>query len=307
MEKRSQYILSVDVEDYFQVEAFTRQVSREDWDRWPSRIEASTLRSLDICDSFDVKGTYFVLGWVARRFPALVREIHARGHEVASHSFWHRPVCSLTREAFRADLRETSDVIQQASGARVIGFRAPTWSITAESLWALDVLAEEGYLYDSSIYPIHHDLFGLPGAKRFPYRLSTSGRRELIEFPPATVKILNGTFPAAGGGYLRILPFRYTQWAIRRLEGEQSATIVVYLHPWELDPHQPKVAAPLRSRFRHYTNLTRMQGRLEKLLAAHRFVSFASVLDNVVGHLHRTAEPLSTSVFGGVAESLSGR
>lgn len=279
MGERCHYILSVDVEDYFQVEAFSKVVPRADWDRWPSRVVANTNRILDLFDEFGVKGTFFTLGWVAQKFPALVREIHRRGHELACHSFWHRPVYQLTPETFREDLLQARDAIEQASGVRVVGYRAPSWSITAQSLWALDVLAEEGFLYDSSIFPIRHDLYGIPGAKRFPYRPPTA-RSTLMEFPPATVQIMGNTLPAAGGGYLRIFPLAYTQWALRQLEREFAGegVAVVYLHPWEIDPEQPRIAAQLKSRFRHYTNLHRMEPRLRALLNNFRFEPFREVV-----------------------------
>lgn len=277
MEERPHYILSVDVEDYFQVEAFTAEVPRAEWDRWPSRVVANTHRALDLCDEFGVQATYFTLGWVAHKFPALVREIQARGHELACHSFWHRPIYTLTPEAFREDLRQARDAIEQASGVQVVGYRAPSWSITAKSVWALDILAEEGFVYDSSIFPIRHDLYGYPGAKRFPYRVETK-HGALTEFPPATVRIWGSTFPAAGGGYLRILPFRYTEWALRCLAQDDGQAIVVYFHPWELDPEQPRIAAGLKSRFRHYTNLGTMEPRLRRLLSEHPFQPFRDLM-----------------------------
>jgi polysaccharide deacetylase family protein (PEP-CTERM system associated) len=267
MPNQAQYVLSVDVEDYFQVEAFTRQVARGDWDSWPSRVVENTRRALDLCDACGVKGTYFVLGWVARKFPFLVREIRDRGHELACHSFWHRPVCSLTPETFREDLRMAADAIAQAGGERVIGFRAPSWSITPQSLWAFDVLAEEGFVYDASIFPIRHDLYGHPGGRRFPYSVKTAGGAELTEFPSSTVRLLGSNLPTGGGGYLRILPFAFTRWAVDRLAREDGRAVVLYFHPWELDPEQPRISAPWKSRFRHYTNLRRMEPRLRALLA----------------------------------------
>lgn len=272
------YILSVDVEDYFQVEAFSREIARADWDRWPSRIVQNSHRALDLCDQFGVKATYFVLGWIAAKFPALVREIHQRGHELACHSFWHRPIYSLSPAAFREDLREARSAIEQAAGARLLGHRAPSWSITPKSLWALEILAEEGFLYDSSIYPIHHDLYGFPGADRFPHQVETP-KGMLTEFPPATVQLWGHTLPSAGGGYLRILPFLYTRWAIRRLARDDGRAIVVYFHPWELDPEQPRIPARAKSRFRHYTNLRAMEPRLRRLLGSHPFEPFRALLD----------------------------
>ena len=281
MENRPHYILSIDVEDYFQVEAFAKDVRRADWEQWPSRVVNNTLSILDLCDEYGSKATYFVLGWVAKKFPQLVREIHARGHELACHSFWHRPVYQLTREEFLEDLRQARGVIEQTAGVRVVGYRAPTWSITAQSAWALDVLADEGFAYDSSIYPIRHDLYGVPGAGRFPYEVQTAGGKKLKEFPPMTVQILGTTLPAAGGGYLRILPFWYTRWALQRMARVDGRAIVVYLHPWEVDPEQPRIAARAKSRFRHYTNLKRVKPRLRSLLSAHRFESFRQILEPV--------------------------
>jgi polysaccharide deacetylase family protein (PEP-CTERM system associated) len=221
-----------------------------------------------------VKATYFTLGWVADKFPGLVREIQARGHELACHSFWHRPVYSLAPEVFRQDLRQARDAIEQASGVKVEGYRAPSWSITAKSLWALEILAEEGFSYDSSIFPIRHDLYGIPGVNRFPYQVQTASGRKLAEFPPTTMKILGATLPAAGGGYLRILPLCLNQWAIRSLERSGSSMVVVYFHPWELDPEQPRIAGMLKSRFRHYTNLNRMERRLRQILQTNEYRPF---------------------------------
>lgn len=282
MQDPARYILTVDVEDYFHVEAFTLEVPRSDWDRWPSRVVANTNRTLDLCDETRAKGTFFILGWVAKKFPALVAEIRNRGHELACHSFWHRPVYTLSPDVFREDLLMARDAIEQAGGARVLGYRAPSWSITTKCLWALDILAEEGFQYDSSIYPIVHDLYGIPGAERFPYKLATDSGSELMEFPPSTVKIWGTNFPAAGGGYLRILPFWYNRWALSKIEQEDGRAIVVYFHPWELDPEQPRIPARRKSRFRHYTNLSAMEPRLRSLLHTHAFQPFRDVVETAV-------------------------
>lgn len=272
------HVLSVDVEDYFQVEAFADKVSIDTWDQWPSRVVANTQRLLDLFDQRTAKATFFMLGWVAHRFPQLVREIHARGHELACHSFWHRAVYRLTPEEFRRDTRQARDTIEQAAGVPILGYRAPTWSITATCLWALDILAEEGFVYDSSIYPIHHDLYGVPGAKRFAYTHELSGGRKLREFPPSTVRFLGMTLPAAGGGYLRVFPMRYTRMAFDQFENQYRQPLIVYLHPWEVDPNQPRIAGKLRSRFRHYTNLHRTEERLDSLLRDFRFQRFQDLL-----------------------------
>jgi polysaccharide deacetylase family protein (PEP-CTERM system associated) len=267
------HVLSVDVEDYFQVEAFADVVPRESWDDYPLRVDGNTRRVLDLFDRHGARGTFFFLGWVADRFPGLVREVVARGHEVACHSYWHRPIYRLTPAVFREDTRRARAAIEQAAGLAVSGYRAPTWSITRDSYWALDVLAEEGFLYDSSIYPIRHDLYGVPGGRRFVHQLPCGDGRSLQEYPPATVRLAGATLPAAGGGYLRLFPALYTHWAFRQISAE-GQPVVVYFHPWEIDPAQPRLPGRLRSRFRHYINLHRMERRLEGLLRRYRFQPF---------------------------------
>jgi len=271
------HIMSVDVEDYFMVEAFASSVSQDSWESRPSRVVRSTGRILNLLDKYNVKGTFFFVGWVAHKFPQLVREVHSRGHELACHSYWHRTVYSLTPGEFREDTRAAARAIEDAAGVKVYGYRAPSWSITKDCLWALDVLAEEGFTYDSSIYPIHHDLYGVPGAERFPYKLNCKSGNSLKEYPPATVRVLGQNLPAAGGGYLRILPLAYTHWVFRKFEMQYHERVIVYLHPWELDPEQPRIPAGLKSRFRHYTNLGSMENRLESLLAKHSFAPFNRV------------------------------
>jgi polysaccharide deacetylase family protein (PEP-CTERM system associated) len=272
------HVLSVDVEDYFQVEAFASSVDRECWDQWPSRVVANTQRVLDLFDDYNAKATFFFVGWVAARFPHLVREVQSRGHELACHSYWHRTVYSLTPEEFRKDTQLAKHVIEDATGVGVIGYRAPSWSITKACLWALDILAEEGFAYDSSIYPIHHDLYGVPGAQRFPYTHACANGQELREFPPATLRVFGTNFPAAGGGYLRIFPSAFTELAFRTFENEYRKPLVVYLHPWEVDPGQPRINGSMKSRLRHYTNLGRMHAKRESVLRRHKFQPFQDVL-----------------------------
>lgn len=275
---KRRHIMSVDVEDYFQVEAFSGRVARADWDGMPSRVDRNSRALLDLFDEHKIHATFFIVGWVADKFPDLVREIVARGHEPACHSYWHRTVYSLTPEEFREDTRLARDRIEHAGGQRVLGYRAPTWSITGKCLWALDILAELGFKYDSSIYPIQHDLYGIPGARRFPYVHQLKQGAKLPEFPPATVRLARVALPAAGGGYLRIFPLRYTHFAIRRLERESESPVIVYLHPWEIDPEQPRIAAGLKSRLRHYTGLSRMKEKLTALLDRYQFEPFRNVL-----------------------------
>jgi polysaccharide deacetylase family protein (PEP-CTERM system associated) len=272
------HILSVDVEDYFMVEAFAGSVSRDSWESRPSRVATSTLRVLDLLDKYGVKGTFFFVGWVAHKFPELVREVHARGHELACHSYWHRAVYSLTPDEFREDTRTAVRAIEDATSVKVLGYRAPSWSITKDCLWALDILAEEGFTYDSSIYPIHHDLYGVPGARRFPYTHQLKDGLSLLEFPPASVRLLRQNLPCAGGGYLRIFPLAYTHWAFRKFQEDYRERVVVYFHPWELDPDQPRIREKLKSRLRHYTNLGEMRDRLEVLLQTYSFQPFCELL-----------------------------
>ena len=276
--KEITHVLSVDVEDYFQVEAFAGSVDRKSWNEWPSRVVSNTHRVLDLFDQHNAKGTFFFVGWVAARFPYLVREVQSRGHELACHSYWHRTVYSLTPDEFRKDTRQAKKAIEDAAGVSVTGYRAPSWSITKSCLWALDILAEEGFTYDSSIYPIHHDLYGVPGAQRFPYTHACANGLKLQEFPPATLRFLGTNFPAAGGGYLRIFPTAFTEFAFRTFEKKYNERVVVYLHPWELDPEQPRINGPLKSRMRHYTNLKHMHAKLNTVLSHHKFQAFKNVM-----------------------------
>jgi polysaccharide deacetylase family protein (PEP-CTERM system associated) len=269
------HIMSVDVEDYFMVEAFADSVSPTTWDDRLSRVVDSTRKVLDLFDKHGAKGTFFFVGWIADKFPGLVRDVYSRGHEIACHGYWHRPVYSMAPEEFRTDTRSALRAIEDAAGTKVYGYRAPSWSITKDSLWALDILAEEGFTYDSSIYPIHHDLYGVPGAQRFSYRHVCKNGLSLQELPPATVRILGQNFPAAGGGYLRIFPMAYTRWAFEKYEESYGERVIVYFHPWELDPEQPRIKSGLKSRFRHYTNLHSMENRLKSLLENYKFQPFA--------------------------------
>jgi polysaccharide deacetylase family protein (PEP-CTERM system associated) len=287
------HIMSVDVEDYFQVEAFAGVVSRESWDQYSCRVVDNCRRLLDLFDGYEVQATFFTLGWVAKRFPGLIRDIRDRGHELACHSFWHRKVDSLTPAQFREDTRQACDAIEQAASVRVAGYRAPTWSISRRSPWALEILSEEGFEYDSSIYPIRHDLYGTPGASRHPYAHVLESGQRLLEFPPATARVAGMTLPAAGGGYLRILPLAYTTWVFRQFE-RAGQPLVLYLHPWEIDPGQPRIRGPFKSRFRHYTNLHRTEGRLRSLLQRYTFGTFRD-------HLAETGYTVSSAAKGAVA------
>ena len=270
---------SVDVEDYFQVEAFSNDVSRDDWPAYPARVVANTQRLLDLLDRYRVRGTFFVLGWVADREPALVREIRDRGHELGCHSYWHRLIYRLTPEEFEEDTLRAKHAVETAAAAEIGGYRAPTFSITARSLWALEVLSRCGFRFDSSIFPIYHDRYGLVGSPRDPYavKVDESGKR-IVEFPISTVRMFGRDVPVAGGGYLRMLPLWYNRAGIDAMLA-QSRPAMVYVHPWEVDPQQPRIRSGLKSRLRHYTNLGRMQARLEYLLERYAFAPVGEVLD----------------------------
>lgn len=257
--------LSFDVEDYFQVAALASAVDRGSWDAQPSRVGANTARLLDLLAERKVRATFFVLGWIAERHPAIVRRIAAAGHEIACHGYSHELIYRQTPEAFREETRRSKGILEQQAQARVRGYRAATWSITRQSLWALDILGELGFDYDSSIFPTHHDLYGIPEAPRVPHRLTLPGGGTLLEFPPSTVRLGPLNLPVAGGGYFRLLPLAVTRWAIRRVNGE-GLPFLFYLHPWEIDPDQPRMKVGLKSRLRHYTNIDSCERKLAALL-----------------------------------------
>lgn len=262
--------MTVDVEDYFHVSAFDGVVPRSTWSTLECRVERNTDRLLAIFEESGVKATFFVLGWVAERYPALVQRIAAAGHEVASHGFAHRLVYDLTPEMFRDDIRRSKGVLEEAAGVAVQGYRAPSYSITPRSLWALDILIEEGFSYDASIFPIHHDRYGIPVSARHPYRLQR-GAGELIEVPGSTVQWGPLNMPIAGGGYFRIFPYALTSWGISRINRLEGRPAIFYMHPWEIDPSQPRLPGGLLTRFRHYRNLHATEERLRRLLADFEF------------------------------------
>jgi polysaccharide deacetylase family protein (PEP-CTERM system associated) len=274
--------LTIDVEDYFQVNAFANHVRRDEWDRYPLRVEGNTLRILDMLDQFAIKATFFVLVWVAERLPSLVREIHARGHEVACHGYGHELIYSIGPERFRTDIHKAKGILEGICGERVNGYRAPSYSITRRSLWALDILIEEGFSYDSSIFPVRHDTYGIPDAERFPHRLQTSAG-SLVEFPLTTLPFQLGwkqmRLPIAGGGYLRLLPVGIIHRGIAAINRRERQPAVLYFHPWEIDPAQPRIQAGLKSRFRHYLNLHRTEGKLEFLFERLAFAPMKAVLE----------------------------
>ena len=269
-------VLTVDVEDYFHVSAFAGVVPRDRWDDFEGRVEAATSRLLDVFAEAGVRATFFVLGWVAERHPDLLRRIASAGHELASHSYSHRLVYEMTPDEFRHDLRLARAIIENAASQPVHGFRAPSFSITRRSTWALDVLVQEGYRYDASIFPIRHDRYGIPSTPRHTHTI-TRNSGTIVEVPGSTVRFAGINVPVGGGGYFRILPYGWTRFGLKRLNLVERRPAMVYVHPWELDPEQPWLQAPLLSRFRHYHNLAQTEPRLRRLLSEFRFAPIRDV------------------------------
>jgi polysaccharide deacetylase family protein (PEP-CTERM system associated) len=257
--------MTVDVEDYFQVSAFEGHILREHWDQLPCRVERNVDRILELFDEHGVKCTFFVLGWMAERYPQMVRRMADEGHEVASHGYEHVRVVNQTPEVFRQDIRRTRALLEDTTGDVVRGYRAASYSIGRDNLWALDEILEAGHEYSSSIYPIRHDLYGMHEAPRFAFLHKIEGG--LLEIPITTVAIRGRNFPCGGGGYFRLLPYAVSHWALQRVNGQEGQSAVFYFHPWEIDPGQPRqLGLGLRTRVRHYLNLSRMEGRLGQLL-----------------------------------------
>ncbi|UJX40729.1 DUF3473 domain-containing protein [Desulfovibrio sp. JY] len=274
--------LTVDVEDYYHVSAFESVIPPESWDGLESRIEANTHRVLDLLHEYKLAGTFFVLGWVARRHPGLVRAIEAAGHEIACHGYAHQRILFQTPETFRRDVASAKALLEDLTGRPVRGYRAPSYSITPATAWALDVLIEEGFAYDSSIFPIIHDLYGFPGALPHPHRIRRASG-EIVEFPPTTLRLRflgrSLAVPIGGGGYLRLFPGWFTRWGLRRISRQGDRPYAVYFHPWEVDPDQPRIRkAGWKSRLRHYLNLDKTEERLRGLFAAMAFAPMGRVL-----------------------------
>jgi polysaccharide deacetylase family protein (PEP-CTERM system associated) len=269
--------MTIDVEDYFHVSVFDGVIPRTAWTTLESRVEANTDRLLRMFEERGVSATFFVLGWVAERHPGLIRRIATAGHEVASHGYGHRLVYDQTPSAFRTDVRRAKAILEDAIGGKVAGYRAPSYSIVPRSLWALDVLMEEGYAYDASIFPIRHDRYGIPVSAREPYLIKRT-RGTIVEAPASTVRLGPMNLPIAGGGYFRILPYAWTRWGIGRVNTREERPVIFYLHPWEIDPDQPRLSAGLLSRFRHYRNLAETEGRMRRLLADFAWAPLRDVL-----------------------------
>lgn len=275
------HAMTIDVEDYFQVAAFNKVVSTADWDSMESRVEANTRRALDLFRRHGIKATFFVLGWVAERHPQLVKAIDDEGHEVASHGYSHQLIYSQTPQVFRDETRRSKRVLEDIIQKPVKGYRAASYSITPKSRWALDILHEEGFEYDSSLFPVHHDNYGMPDADPDPHILTTPSGGKLAEFTLSTLNIGGYKLPMAGGGYFRLYPYWLTELGLRYLQ-RRGKPFIFYLHPWELDPQQPRFENASRlSRFRHYNNLDRCEARFDRLLQSFRFTTVRDVLTDL--------------------------
>ena len=275
--------LTIDVEDYFQVSAFAPCIARSEWDTRECRVERNVGRILEMLDRHQVKATFFTLGWIAERYPELVREMARRGHEVASHGYAHQRASDQSRTDFLDDITRAKAILESLSGQEVRGYRAPSFSIGTGNLWAFDCLVEAGYRYSSSIYPIKHDHYGIPDAPRFMHEV----RPSLAEIPATTIRAFSRNWPASGGGYFRLMPYALSRHLLQRVNEQDQSAAVFYFHPWELDPQQPRVAgASAKARFRHYLNLDRMEARLDRLLGDFRWGRMDSVFlkDTAAAH-----------------------
>jgi polysaccharide deacetylase family protein (PEP-CTERM system associated) len=260
--------LTIDVEDYFQVSAFAPYIRRDEWDARECRIERNVNRILDMLAARDTRATFFTLGWVADRYPQVVRRIVDDGHELASHGYGHERVSDLTPEAFSADVTRAKKLLEDIAGTPVRGYRAPSFSIGTGNLWAFDVLARTGHCYSSSIYPIRHDHYGMPDSPRFVFRLANG----MLEIPVTTLRLGKRNLPSSGGGYFRLLPYALSRWMLRRVNRQDGEAAVFYFHPWEIDTEQPRVAGiDAKTRFRHYVNIARTESRLQSLLGDFRW------------------------------------
>jgi polysaccharide deacetylase family protein (PEP-CTERM system associated) len=265
MPERIRNAMSVDVEDYFQVSAFAPHIRREDWDGLPCRVERNVDVILGLLDDARSKATFFTLGWIAERYPQVVRRIVDNGHELASHGYGHQRASDLTPAEFRDDITRAKTILEDLGGVAVRGYRAPSFSINRNNWWAVEELENAGYVYSSSIYPVKHDHYGMPDAPRFPHR--PNGEAGILELPPTTFPLMGRNLPAAGGGWFRLLPYEMSRWMLRRVNARDRAPCMFYFHPWELDAEQPRQSGiSAKTRFRHYVNLQRMPGRLRKLL-----------------------------------------
>ncbi len=273
-------VLTIDVEDYFHVAALSKSIQVKDWDNIATRVEKNTKALLALFGRHEVTATFFILGWVAERYPGLVKEIYGAGHEVASHGYSHQLIYTQSQAEFRNETLKSKKILEDIIGQEVKGYRAASYSITKKSLWALDILAEAGFKYDSSVFPVHHDNYGIPGSPELPYKLESPDGNTLVEYPLSTYKILGQTLPIAGGGYFRLYPFWLSHFFYKKVNAS-GKPFVFYLHPWEIDPDQPRVKASWFSEFRHYNNLDKCEKRLSGLLNRFDFISMDGKLEEM--------------------------
>ncbi len=291
----AKHSLSFDVEEHFQVSAFESPMRRRHWEQFESRVENNTEKLLGLLDQGGVHATFFILGWVAERYPSLVRRIASAGHEVASHGYAHELITAQTPIAFREDIRKAKGILESILQQPVLGYRAPSFSITKDTMWAIQILVEEGYVYDSSIFPVVHDRYGVPSANPQLHQLSTPAGL-LWEVPPSTVKCLGVRLPVAGGGYFRLYPYVVLRALLRKLEGEGSP-LVMYMHPWEFDPDQPRMEGSVLSRIRHYLNLAKTEGRMQALLQDFSFAPIRRVFPEI--ERIQISNSIAPSITGG--------
>jgi polysaccharide deacetylase family protein (PEP-CTERM system associated) len=287
--------MTVDVEDYFHVAALAPAIRQDEWDRYECRVERNTYRLLELFADRQVTATFFVLGWVAERYPALVKAIAAAGHEVASHGQSHQLVYTQTPAQFRDETARSKATLEDLVQAPIEGYRAASYSITKASLWALDILAELGFVWDSSIFPVRHDRYGIPGTPRWPHRLTTPQGHSLVEFPLSTWQVGGYQLPIAGGGYFRLYPYRLSKHGLASINRREGKPFIFYLHPWEIDPDQPRVKVGALSRFRHYNNLAKCEARLARLIERFEFTSVRQVLEDL-GQLTPAATPADSEL-----------
>jgi len=285
-------VLSVDVEDYFQAEAL--HVPYECWGSCGLRVERNVNRILELFAKYEAKGTFFVLGWIAEKLPHLAREISGAGHEIGCHGYAHRRLQTMMPEQFRLDLSRATICLTDQIQKPMQCYRAPSFSVVKDTLWAIDILAEQGYRFDSSVFPVRHDFYGIPGAERFAHWQVTPLGNRIFEFPPSTIRQLHNNLGVGGGGYLRIFPYRMTQWGLRHINHIEREPAMVYFHPWEIDPEQPQIRAGLRSRLRHYTNLSIMESKIERLLKEFHFTTLSDACTQHHAYLE-TARALSAA------------
>ena len=299
--------LSVDVEDYFHVEAFAQHVRYEEWDSFSPRIERNVTRILELFARHEATATFFVLGWVAKKFPRLVRDIASAGHEIGSHGYRHRRLHILTPDEFRRDIHEATTALSDQAQRPIQCYRAPSFSIVRSTMWAFDILGEEGISIDSSVFPVRHDLYGCPDAERFPSWYTSQNGHRIFEFPPSTIRCWGSNIGVGGGGYMRLAPYGVTQWAIRRINEVERQPAMVYFHPWEIDPGQPRIRAGARSILRHYTNLSTMEKKIVRLLQDFRFGPLSDVSRLHKAYAAQPAVELEAVPSAGVARAAGAR